>query len=236
LSCGTWSLIGTEVDQPVIHDLAQKMNFTNEGGVADTYRLLKNIMGLWILQECRREWERAGKSYSFTELVRMAGEVKPLSVFIDPDDSLFMPPGDMPARITQYCEKTGQQAPETTGEFVRCILESLALKYRYAFEWTEKLSGQSMAGLHMVGGGIQNTLLCQWTANAIGKPVWAGPSEGSAIGNLIVQWIAQGEFADIWEARKAIRESFEVTVYEPEDRQAWSEAYDRFSALIGIEV
>jgi rhamnulokinase len=236
LSCGTWSLMGTEVDQPVIHELAQTMNFTNEGGVAGTYRLLKNIMGLWILQECRREWEREGKTYSFPEMVRMAGEVQPLSVFIDPDDSLFLPTGDMPARIKQYCLRTGQQAPESTGEIVRCILESLALKYRYAFEWTEKLSGQSMSGLHMVGGGIQNTLLCQWTANAIGKTVWAGPSEGSAIGNLIVQWIAQGEFSDIWEARMAIRDSFPITVYEPEESQAWKDAYDRFCVLTGIEI
>ncbi|TFE24844.1 rhamnulokinase [Cohnella luojiensis] len=236
LSCGTWSLMGTEVDKPVIHELAQKLNFTNEGGVAETYRLLKNIMGLWILQECRREWERAGKSYSFPELVQLAGEAQALSVFIDPDNSLFLPPGDMPARITQYCLRTGQQAPETTGEIVRCILESLALKYRYAFELTELLSGQTFNGLHMVGGGIQNTLLCQWTANAIGKPVWAGPSEGSAIGNLIVQWIAQGEFADIWEARKAIRDSFPMTIYEPEERKAWSDAYDRFCVLTGIQV
>ncbi len=236
LSCGTWSLMGTEVDKPVIHESARKLNFTNEGGVADTYRLLKNIMGLWILQECRREWERAGKSYSFPELVQLAGEAKALSVFIDPDDSLFLPPGDMPARIAQYCLRTGQQAPETTGEIVRCILESLALKYRYALELTEQLSGQTFNGLHMVGGGIQNTLLCQWTANAVGKPVWAGPSEGSAIGNLIVQWIAQGEFADIWEARKAIRDSFPMTIYEPNERKAWSDAYDRFCLITGLEV
>lgn len=234
LSCGTWSLMGTEVDKPVLHELAQKLNFTNEGGVADTYRLLKNIMGLWILQECRREWERAGESYSFPELVQMASDAKPLATFIDPDDSLFLPPGDMPSRIAEYCRQTGQQAPQTTGDIVRCILESLALKYRHVFELTERLSGQSFSGLHMVGGGIQNTLLCQWTANAIGKSVWAGPSEGSAIGNLVVQWIAQGEFADIWEARKAIRESFPITVYEPDDREAWDDAYTRFRTLTGL--
>lgn len=234
LSCGTWSLMGTEVDKPVLHDLALKLNFTNEGGVADTYRLLKNIMGLWILQECRREWEREGESYSFPELVQMASGAKSFAAFIDPDDSLFLPPGDMPSRIAQYCQQTGQQAPETTGEIVRCILESLALKYRQVFELTERLSGQSFNGLHMVGGGIQNTLLCQWTANAIGKSVWAGPSEGSAIGNLVVQWIARGEFADIWEARRAIRESFPITVYEPEESEAWNAAYTRFLTITGV--
>ncbi|XID94688.1 rhamnulokinase family protein [Paenibacillaceae bacterium WGS1546] len=234
LSCGTWSLMGTEVDKPVLHDLAQKLNFTNEGGVANTYRLLKNIMGLWILQECRREWEREGKAYSFPELVRMAGEAEPFAALIDPDDALFMPPGDMPARVAQYCGRTGQKAPETAGQIARCILESLALKYRYVFELTERLSGQSFGGLHMVGGGIQNTLLCQWTSNAIGKPVWAGPSEGSAIGNLAVQWIARGQFADIWEARKAIRDSFPVLTYEPEKREAWKRAYERFVSVAGL--
>jgi len=234
LSCGTWSLMGTEVDKPVLHDLAQKLNFTNEGGVAGTYRLLKNIMGLWVLQECRREWEREGKSYSFPELVRMAEEAKSFASFIDPDDSEFLPPGDMPSRIAEYCRKTGQEPPKTIGEFVRCILESLALKYRYVFELTERLSGQRFNGLHMVGGGIQNELLCQWTANAIGKPVWAGPSEGSAIGNLAVQWIAQGEFADIWEARQAIRESFPVKIYVPEERDEWGRAYERFRKLTGL--
>lgn len=236
LSCGTWSLMGTEVEKPIINDLTQKLNFTNEGGAYGTYRLLKNIMGLWILQECRREWERAGKSYSFPELVQMASIAKPLDVFIDPDDSLFLHPGDMPARIVQYCRATGQPSPENPSQFVRCILESLALKYRYVFELTERLSAQQFKGLHIVGGGIQNTLLCQWTANALGKPVWAGPSEGSAIGNLAVQWIAQGEFKDIWEARKVIRDSFPITVYEPEEQEAWNHAYERFCVLTGITV
>ncbi len=234
LSCGTWSLMGTEVREPVMGDLARQLNFTNEGGVEGTYRLLKNIMGLWILQESRREWEKAGKSYSFTELVQMAGAAAPFRAFIDPDDAMFLAPGDMPARIAQYCRQTGQPAPETDGEFVRCILESLALKYRYVFEMTQRLSGQTFSGLHMVGGGIQNTLLCRWSANAIGKPVWAGPSEGSAIGNLAVQWIAQGAFKDIWEARQAIRNSFPVAEYMPEEQDRWGHAYDRFVRLTGI--
>ncbi|WP_054024074.1 rhamnulokinase [Bacillus sp. FJAT-28004] len=234
LSCGTWSLMGTEVDEPVINELAQQLNFTNEGGVYGTYRLLKNIMGLWILQECRRSWERAGISYTFPELVKLADEATPFAAFIDPDDVLFLHPGDMPARITEYCLRTEQTAPTNTGAIVRCILESLALKYRNVLELTEQLSGQSFSGLHMVGGGIQNTLLCKWTANAIGKPVWAGPVEGSAIGNMIVQWIASGQLADIWEARKVIRESFPVDVYEPEQHEAWSSAYDTFKKITGI--
>lgn len=234
LSCGTWSLMGTEVDKPVINDLAQKLNFTNEGGAYGTYRLLKNIMGLWIVQECRRAWEREGISHSFPELVQMAAAAKPFVAFIDPDDALFLPPGDMPARVVEFCQQTGQTAPETIGEIVRCILESLTLKYRYVLELTERLSEQEFGGLHMVGGGIQNTLLCQWSANAIGKPVWAGPSEGSAIGNLVVQWIAHGEFADIWEARRAIRDSFPITTYEPNDLEAWEHAYKKFCSITGI--
>jgi rhamnulokinase len=234
LSCGTWSLMGTEVQEPVINELAQQLNFTNEGGAYGTYRLLKNIMGLWILQESRREWEKAGKSYSFPELVQLAGEAKPFQAFIDPDDSLFLAPGDMPARIASYCQQTGQQPPETAGETVRCILESLALKYRTVLEMTERLSEQNFGGLHMVGGGIQNTLLCQWTANSIGRPVWAGPSEGSAIGNMAVQWIAQGIFKDIWEARQVIRDSFPVAEYLPEEQAEWDHAYQRFVKLTGI--
>ncbi|MBN2984199.1 MULTISPECIES: rhamnulokinase [Cohnella] len=234
LSCGTWSLMGTEVEKPVINDLARELNFTNEGGVGGTYRLLKNIMGLWILNETRREWERSGISYSFPELVQLAGAAPAFAAFIDPDDDAFLPPGDMPGRIRAYCAKTGQQAPEDAGAVVRCILESLALKYRYVLEMTERLSGQRFNGLHMVGGGIQNALLCQWSANAIGKPVWAGPAEGSAIGNLAVQWIAQGQFSDIWEARKVIRESFPVTTYEPQQREHWEDAYGRFLRATGL--
>lgn len=234
LSCGTWSLMGTEVQQPVINELALELNFTNEGGVGETYRLLKNIMGLWILQETRREWEREGMNYSFPELVKMAEQAPAFAAMIDPDDPRFLHPGDMPSRIRQYCRQTGQPVPEGRGAIVRCILESLALKYRYVLGLTEQLSGQRFNGLHMVGGGIHNTLLCQWTANAIGKPVWAGPVEASAIGNLAVQWLAQGEFSDIWEARRVIRESFPVSMYDPEQRDEWENAYGRFLKMTGL--
>ncbi|MBD2845624.1 rhamnulokinase [Paenibacillus sp. IB182496] len=234
LSCGTWSLMGTETEQPVMGEQALALNFTNEGGYGGTYRLLKNIMGLWILQETRREWEKQGQSYGFPELVALAEQSPAFGVWIDPDDAAFLAPGDMTPRIRDYCARTGQRAPQTPGEFVRCIMESLALKYRYVLEMTERLSAQRFEGLHMVGGGIQNTLLCRWTASAIGKPVWAGPAEGSAIGNLAVQWIAQGAFADIWEARAAIADSFPVTTYEPRDGAAWNEAYGRFRELAGL--
>lgn len=236
LSCGTWSLMGTEVDAPVINEQAFKLNFTNEGGVGGTFRLLKNIMGLWILQELKREWDRTGQEYSFPELVKLADEAKPFQAFIEPDDTLFLHAGDMRSRVRQYCRQTGQQPPEEPGAIVRCILESLALKYRYVLEMTEELSQQQFNGLHMVGGGIQNQLLCQWTSNAIGKPVWAGPTEGSAIGNMVVQWIAQGELADIWEARSVIRNSFPVVHYEPEQKEAWQEAYGSFLQVTGLLV
>ncbi|MFX3633339.1 MAG: rhamnulokinase [Candidatus Pristimantibacillus sp.] len=234
LSCGTWSLMGTEVNQPVINERAFQLNFTNEGGVDGTFRLLKNIMGLWILQELKREWDRAGKSYTFPELVQLADKAEPFTAFIDPDDPLFLHPGDMSTRVLQYCNQTKQQAPADPGAIVRCIFESLALKYRYVLEMTEQLSEQQFSGLHMVGGGIQNKLLCQWTANAIGKPVWAGPTEGSAIGNMVVQWIANGDLSDIWEARKVIRESFPIDVYEPEQKSEWEEAYGRFVTTTGL--
>jgi rhamnulokinase len=234
LSCGTWSLLGTEVERPIINETARQFNFTNEGGVGGTYRLLKNIMGLWILQESRRQWERAGFSFSFPELIKQAGEAAAFSAFIDPDEPMFLPPGDMPSRIRHYCNIKSQQDLQHPGEVVRCILESLAFKYRYVLEQTERLSGHTFNGLHMVGGGIHNTLLCQWTANAIGKPVWAGPAEGSAIGNLAVQWIAKGEFTDIWEARRVIRHSFPINMYEPEDQEAWNQAYGLFLQVTGL--
>ncbi|WP_217594627.1 rhamnulokinase family protein [Cohnella sp. GbtcB17] len=228
LSCGTWSLIGTEVTEPVLTGRARELNFTNEGGAYGTYRLLKNIMGLWIVNESRRAWEREGSVYSFPELVAMAEEAPAFAAFIDPDDDLFLPPGDMPGRIAEYCRRTGQKPPESAGQTMRIILESLALKYRYALERIEELTGVQYGGLHMVGGGIQNTLLCRWTASAIGKPVWAGPAEGSAIGNLAVQWIASGELADLRDARRVIRDSFDVATYAPEDALTWADAYGKF--------
>ncbi|WP_090817586.1 rhamnulokinase [Paenibacillus sp. yr247] len=228
LSCGTWSLLGTETKAPILTEPALAWNFTNEGGVYGTNRLLKNIMGLWLIQECKRTWEKEGKSISFTELVRLADQVKPFQSFIDPDDDMFLNPEHMPKKIQQYCRDTEQIVPQTEGEIVRCILESLALKYRFVLERTEQLSGTTYQGLHIVGGGIQNELLCQLTSNAIQREVWAGPVEGSALGNLVVQWIALGYIANLREARKLIRNSFPVKTYIPEDGAGWQEAYATF--------
>lgn len=236
LICGTWSLLGTEVPEPVLTPQALAWNFTNEGGVGGTFRLLKNIMGLWLLQECRHAWEKEGASYTFAELVRLAEREPRFQALVDPDDPLFLNPAHMPEAIRSYCSRTGQAAPSTHGAVVRCVVESLALKYRYVLERTERLAGASYAGLHMVGGGINNALLCQFTANAIGRPVWAGPVEASAIGNVLVQLMALGEIAGLPEARQLVRDSFPVRTYEPQERDAWDEAYGRFIRLIGETV
>jgi rhamnulokinase len=238
LSCGTWSLMGTELREPVLTREAQKLNFTNEGGVYDTYRLLKNIMGLWLLEESKRAWERessGGVKLKYPELLDSASEAAPFRSLIDPDDLRFLNPDHMPSAIAAYCMETGQPEPASKGEIVRCILESLALKYRYVLEKTQSLTGSVFEGLHMVGGGIQNELLCRFTASAIGKPVWAGPAEGSALGNLAVQFIAAGEVSDIAEARKLIRDSFPITTYRPEDPAVWNQAYSTFNQLTGLE-
>jgi rhamnulokinase len=233
LICGTWSLLGTETKEPVLSEQAYEWNFTNEGGVFGTYRLLRNIMGLWLIQECRRAWEKEGVSYSYGELVSMAEQAEPLAFLIDPDDSGFLNPSHMPEQIREYCLRSGQKAPQSHGELFRCIMDSLALKYRLILERTEKLSGQRYEALNMVGGGSQNTLLCQFTANAIGRPVWAGPVEASAIGNLMLQFIAQGKVKDMAEARTIIHNSFPMTVYQPQDTDAWNAAFARFSRLMG---
>ncbi|MCM3782741.1 rhamnulokinase [Neobacillus mesonae] len=234
LSCGTWSLMGTEIDKPVINETAQALNFTNEGGANHTYRLLKNIMGLWIFQETMREWERAGNKYSYDEILNQARQAKPFQYFIDPDDPSFLPSGEMTSRIEAYLVRTGQPTPKSDGETIRCILESLALKYRHVLEMTEQVSGQVFDGLHMVGGGINNKLLCAWTANAIGKPVYAGPVEASALGNLVLQWMNQGVFKSAAEARAVIRSSFPVVTYEPEHLEDWREAYGQFAKFTGL--
>ncbi|NOU67177.1 rhamnulokinase [Paenibacillus sp. LMG 31461] len=228
LSCGTWSLLGTETEKPVLTEQALAWNFTNEGGVYGTNRLLKNIMGLWLIQECKRAWEKEGKTASFAELVKQAETVKPFQFFIDPDDDMFLNPAHMPKQIQQYCRDTEQAVPQTDGEIVRCIMESLALKYRFILERTEQLSGKTYRGLHIVGGGIQNELLCQFTASATQREVWAGPVEGSALGNLVVQWISLGYIANLREARKLIRNSFPVKTYHPQDEAGWQAAYTSF--------
>ncbi|MFC7395077.1 rhamnulokinase [Scopulibacillus cellulosilyticus] len=232
LSCGTWSLLGTEVNKPVLTERALALNFTNEGGAEGTFRLLKNVMGLWLLQELKREWERLGHSLSWTEITKMTEASAPFISYVDPDDPLFLAPGDMTSRIRNYCLKTGQSVPESNGAFLRCVTESLVLKYRWVLERLEELTGDKLEVLHMVGGGIQNELLCQWTANACGRPVLAGPIEASGIGNLMIQMIAAGELSSLAEGRQLIKQSFPVKTYYPKDKEKWDEAYATFEGLI----
>ena len=234
ISSGTWSLMGTEIDGPVITDASRTENFTNEGGFEGKIRFLKNIMGLWILQESRRQWKREGKEYSFAQLERMAKEAKPFAAFIDPDNALFSTPGDMPSRIVEFCKKTGQYVPQTVGEIVRCIYESLALKYRNVAERIIGLTGIDPQMINIVGGGSKDTLLNQMTADACNIKVVAGPSEATAIGNIIVQAIADGEISNVEQGRKVIKNSFELKEFDPCETLAWDVAYASFEKILEI--
>jgi rhamnulokinase len=232
LVCGTWSLLGTELGQPLLTPEAMVLQFSNEGGVGGTYQLLKNIMGLWLLQECKREWEESGNVIGYPELIAAAQTADPFRSLVHPDDPRFYGPNRMTDKIVSFCAETGQSIPRTEGEFVRCILESLALRYREVLEMAERLTGRRYEGLHMVGGGIQNRLLCQWTSDALTRPVWAGPVEASAIGNMLVQLIAQGRCADLKEARRLVSASFPIDTYKPAaDTQGWSAAFEKFRRL-----
>lgn len=233
ISSGTWSLLGSETAEPHTGKAAQELNFTNEGGYNGTTRLLKNIMGLWIIQECKRQWDRKGEVFSFGEIADMAAAEQPLRCFIDPDDSLFMPPNGMVDRIQKYCRETGQYVPQTHGEVARCVYESLAMKYRYALSGLEDILGYSLPVLHVVGGGCQNRALCQYTANAINRPVAAGPVEATAIGNIVCQMIATGELPDLRTARSVIAESFPCVTYTPQDTELWDRKYEEFLRITG---
>ena len=231
ISSGTWSLMGTELDAPKINAETEKYNFTNEGGVNNTIRFLKNIMGLWLIQESRRQWKREGKEYSFAELESLAKAAKPFRCFIDPDHPSFVSPGDLPARVREFCQKTGQYVPETVGEIARCIYESLAMKYRYTAENISKLTGISPRVIHGVGGGTKDGFLSQMTADACGIPVCAGPEEATAIGNLLVQLMAAGEAKNLSDARAIVAASFACKHYMPQNTAAWDAAYETFCAL-----
>ena len=232
LSSGTWSLFGTELDKPIVNDTSFALNITNEGGFGKT-RFLKNITGLWLIQESRRHWNRHGGSYSYADLERLALQAPAFARFIDPDDDAFASHGDIPGRIRAYCERTGQPVPESIGETVRCIYESLAMKYRATLEKLQACTGRAYPRLHVVGGGVKDGLLCQMTANACGVPVLAGPAEATVLGNVLAQMIAQGEVSGLAQARDVVRGSFEVREYEPEDCEAWAEAYQRFKNILG---
>lgn len=232
LSCGTWSLFGTELEQPVVTEEGFRFNYSNEGGYDYTTRYLKNIMGLWIYTEVKREFERREGKLDFDALDVEIQAAAPLQSFIDPDADDFMQPGRMVEKIKDFCARTGQKVPQTRGEVLRCALESLALKYRSALEGLEAILGKKFDTLRVVGGGIQNKTLMRSTANAMNRKVIAGPVEATAIGNMTAQLLTLGEFQDRWEARKVIGEAFEQTVYLPEDRAAWDEAYSRFVKIL----
>ncbi len=234
LSSGTWSLLGVEVPQPVINAETLKYNFTNEGGVAGTTRLLKNIMGLWLVQECRRHWARGGKDYSYDELISWSAAALPFASLINPDDPSFFAPGDMPSRIAAYCKKTGQNVPSDEGAFVRCAMESLALKYRWTIERMESILDTKINTIHVVGGGTRNALLCQFTADATGRAVHAGPIEATAVGNVLMQAMARGRIGSLADARMIVAKSFPVTVHEPRHPHEWDEAAGRFEELMKL--
>ncbi|MCP4166421.1 MAG: rhamnulokinase [Chloroflexi bacterium] len=232
ISSGTWSVLGAELPEPVINAQSLAYNFTNEGGVQGTFRLSKNIMGLWLVQECRRTWKGEGENLSYGELTTMAQGATPFRAVIDPDHDLFLKPGDMPERIRAYCAKTGQSVPQTKGEIIRCVLQSIALKYRLQLERLEELVGRKLEPIHIVGGGTQNRLLSQFTAQATGRVVLSGPIEATAMGNILMQAMALGHINSLSEARAIVRHSTEVQVYEPDDRAGWDEAYERLRHLI----
>jgi rhamnulokinase len=231
LSVGTWSLVGVESRDPVLGDAAFASNVTNERGVEGTFRVLRNVTGLWLVHECRRAWASAGRDRSFDELVALAGDAPALRSFIDPDDPSFAEPGDMAPRVAEFCTRTGQAVPEDDGAVVRCILESLALKQAETVDVLGSVTGRALDVLHVVGGGASNRLLCAWTAEAAGRPVHAGPVEATLVGNLLVQAMALGEVGSVAEGREIVRRSFAPSVYEPTADPAWAEARARFAAL-----
>ncbi len=232
ISCGTWSLMGIESPSPIINPLALEFNVTNEGGVSGTYRVLRNIMGLWLVQECKRTWGQQGKEISYSTLTEMAANAEPFRSIVDPDDTSFLKPCDMPSRIREFCVRTNQPIPESEGQVVRTALDSLALKYRWVLERLEKLVGQRLDTIHMVGGGIQNTLLCQLAANVTGRPVVAGPVEATAIGNILVQAMGLGHIASIEQGREVVRKSFDLVTYEPKLDPRVDEVYGMFQGFL----
>lgn len=226
ISSGTWSLMGAELDTPVVNGRALALNLTNEIGAAGKVRLLKNIAGLWLLQECRRDWALNGQEHSYEELAHLAAEASPFAAIIDPD--AFLEPGEMPRKIADLCRRTGQTPPQDCGEFARTILESLALRYRQVLESIESLLERRFSVIHIVGGGSRNTVLNQFVADATSRTVVAGPAEATAIGNVLIQAMGSGTLAGLPEARAVVRQSFPLETFEPRDPAAWDAAYQRF--------
>jgi rhamnulokinase len=230
ISSGTWSLMGLEMDRPVIDSESLALNLTNEVGAGGKIRLLKNIAGLWLLQECRRAWSLEGAQYTYEQLTRMAGEARPFTAAIDPD--AFLEPGEMPRKIAAHCRETAQEAPAEHAEYVRTILESLALRYRHVLESLETLGKRKIEVIHIVGGGSRNALLNQFVADCTGRRVVAGPSEATAIGNILVQAMGAGELAGLNDIRAVVRSSFAPIAVEPHPSAGWEQAYERYRARL----
>ena len=233
ISCGTWSLFGTETDSPVINEISTKYNASNEIGYGGKTTLLKNIIGLWFIQETRRFLSKQGQEYSFADLERLAAEAEPFRCFIDPEAPEFVPPGDIPQRVRDYCRRTSQYVPETLGEVMRCIYESLALKYRQSLEEISACTGKSYNKLYMVGGGIKDTFLCRLAAGACNCSVSAGPIEATAYGNGMIQLISLGIVSDLKTARRIIAASEDIKRYAPENTDAWDKAYESYKQILG---
>ncbi len=231
-SSGTWSLFGVETERPILTDSVREANFTNEGTIQGGFRPLKNIMGLWLIQECRRDWLKQGQRYSWDEIVIEAEKAEPFRSILDPDYGEFFAGGDMVKKIQAFCRATGQPVPQSVGQIARCIYESLALKYRWALERLEQIKGARIDQLNIVGGGIQNKLLNQMAADAIDRPVVTGPIEGAAIGNLLAQAMALGEIQTMDELRDVVRASEPLCRYEPNHTPAWQAAYERLLSLL----
>ena len=231
LSCGTWSLLGTELPEPVINEASEQANITNEGGYGGKASFLKNIIGLWLIQECRRQWLREGREYSFGELEQLAKAAEPFRSFIHPDASEFVPSGNMPERIRDYCRRTGQPVPDSVGAVVRCIDESLAMRYHQAALELEACLGRTYPRLHMIGGGIQSRLLCQMTADACAKNVLAGPVEATVLGNIALQLLSTGAIGSLREARQIIKASEDIRTYEPQQTERWQQEYHRWEEI-----
>lgn len=234
ISTGTWALMGSELDSPNVSDTTYHYNFTNEGGVCGKIRFLKNIMGLWIIQESKRQWAREGKNFSFDDLEQAAWAAKPFESFIDPDCEDFATPGNMPKRIREFCKRTGQPVPETEGDIIRCVAQSLAFKFRMVAEAIEDITKKPLAAVHMVGGGIKDTMVCRFTASATGKTVLAGPVEATSTGNALVQLMALGKVKDLMEGRQIVKNSFPIKTYQPEDASTWNEAYEAYKKIVKL--
>lgn len=232
LSSGTWSLFGTELDKPIVNETSMNINITNEGGFDGSTGFLKNIIGLWLIQESRRQWKREGKEYSYADLEKLALAAEPFKCFIDPDAPEFVPHGNIPERVREFCRKTGQYVPETVGEIMRCIYESLAMKYRLTFEKLRECTERDYPVIYVIGGGTKDGLLCQMTANSCDRTVKAGPIEATVMGNVAVQLMSNGSVKNIGQARKIVAESSELKTFEPKDTDKWAEAYEDFLKII----